>query len=81
MLARKILNQRHFGFGDFISINSGDAYAFLVHVEHNLDRFRLLFMKDVLQNLHNELFSSVIVVMQENLIKGRALDLFLGLGN
>jgi len=68
MLARKILNQRHFGFGDFISINAGDAYAFLVHVEHDLNRFGLLFMKNILQNLHNELFSSVIVVMQENFI-------------
>jgi len=68
MLAREILHQGHFGFSDFISINAGDAYAFLVYVEHDLNRFGLLFMKDILQNLHNEFFSSVIVVVQENFI-------------
>ena len=72
MLAREILDQRHFGFGDFISINAGDAYAFLVHVEHDLDSLGMLFMKDILQNLHNELLSSVIVVVQQNFIEGRA---------
>ncbi len=68
MLARKIFNQSHLGFSDFMSINTGDPYAFLVHMEHDLNRFGLFFMKDILQNLHNELFSSVIVVMQENFI-------------
>ena len=48
MLARQVLNQRHFGLGDFISIDAGNANAFLVHMEHDLNRFGLLFMENIL---------------------------------
>src|SRR4029078_5001606 len=38
-------------------------------------------MKNVLQNLHNELFGRVIVIVEQDFIEGRPLDLFFGLGD
>ncbi len=81
MLARQVFDQRDFGFRDFVSIDAGDADAFFVDMEHDLQRFSLLFVKDILQDLHDELLSSVIVVMQQYFIKRRPFDLFLGLGD
>src|SRR5881628_1102878 len=63
VLARQVFNQGYLGFSDFISINAGYADAFLVYMKHDLNRFRLLFMKDVLQDLYHKLFSSVIVIV------------------
>jgi hypothetical protein len=50
-------------------------------MKHDLDRFGLFFVKNVLQNLHDKFFRRVIVVMQLDLIKRRAFDLLFGLGD
>ena len=81
MLARQVFDQRDFGFRDLVGINAGDADAFFVNMEHDLQRFGLLFVKDILQDLHDKLLSGVIVVMQKNFIEGRAFELFFGLGD
>jgi hypothetical protein len=50
-------------------------------MEHDLHRLGLLLVKDILEDLHDELLSGVIVVMQENFIERRPFDLFFGLGD
>jgi hypothetical protein len=50
-------------------------------MQHNLDRFGLFLVKNVLQNLHDKFFRRVIVIVQQNFIKRRAFDLLFGLGD
>jgi len=64
MLPRQIFHQGNLGFGDFVTINTCHSKSFFVHVKHDLDRFSLFFMKDILKNLHNKLFGRVIVVVE-----------------
>src|SRR5574341_741746 len=50
-------------------------------MEHDLNGFGLFFVEYILQNPHDELFGGVIVVMEQDFIQGRTLNLFFGLSD
>ena len=81
MLPGQAFDQRHFGLGDFISVNTGDTDASFMNMEHDLNGLGMFFVKDVLENLDDEFFSGIVVVVQQDLIKRGLLELFLCLGD
>jgi hypothetical protein len=52
-----------------------------MNVEHDLHRFGLFFVKNVLKNLHDKFLGRVIVIVQQNFVERRTFNLFLGLGD
>jgi hypothetical protein len=81
VLASQAFYQRHFGLRNLIRVNARNPYALLVDMQHNLNGLGVLFVKHILQDLHNELLGSIIVIVQENFVEGRFFLLFLGLCN
>ena len=81
MLPGQALHNGYFGLSDFIGVNAGHTDTFFMDVKHDLNRLGLLFVEDVLQDLNNEFLGSIIVIVEQNFVKRRLLELLLGLGN
>src|SRR5262245_34857489 len=50
-----------------------------MHVQHDANRRLFRVLEDRLQDLHHELHGRVVVIMQEDLVELRPLELLLGL--
>jgi len=81
VLLCQTLDQGHLGFGKLVSIDSGYPNPLFMDMEHDLDSLCVFSMKNVLQDLHYEFLSCVIVIVQQNFIERRFFDLFFGLGD
>jgi hypothetical protein len=81
VLARQAFNQSNLGLGDFVRVNTGDADAFAMDVEHDLNGLGGFLVKNVLENLHDKFFGGVIVVMQQDFVERWSFELLLGLGD
>jgi hypothetical protein len=64
VLPGETFDQSDLGFGDLIGINASYSDSLLVYVEHDLNRFCMFLMENILQHLHNELLGSIIVIVQ-----------------
>ena len=81
MFARKVHNLRHFGFRNFIGVDSALSDSIVVDVQHDsCGRFAIL-VEEALENVNHEFHRRVIVIEQQNAVKVRPLGLRLCLGD
>jgi hypothetical protein len=73
--SRVFLYLRYFRFRDLVRVQACDTLPFLVYLQHNSDRIFSVFMKKALKNLRDELHRGVIVVVQQNGVMLRLLEL------
>ena len=74
MLLREVARLQGFGFGDVAGVRPGDAFAALMHVEHNLLGAWPRMVKNAFQYEHDEFHRRVIVVIQHHMIGLRFPD-------
>src|ERR1700677_454223 len=66
----------HLGFRNLVREDAAHTLSLGVHLEHNPSRLGAVHREEPLQNIHDELHGSIVVVDQHNLIQGRTLDLW-----
>lgn len=75
MLLREVAGLQGFGFGDVAGVRPGDAFAALMHIEHDLLGSRSRMVKNAFQHKHDEFHRRVIIVIQHHMIGLRFSDL------
>ena len=68
MASRQFDHLRHLGFRDFESVNAADSHSVAMNMQHNLDRFLMRFPEETLQDVHNELHRSVVIVKDKDAV-------------
>lgn len=76
----ELLDRANLGLGYLVWIHPRYAHPVLMDMQHNPGRLGLRLMKNLLQNLDDELHRGVIVVKQDALVEPRLLGLGLLLG-
>src|ERR1700692_1617606 len=75
MLSRVRDHLSHLGLRNLISKDPADSFTLGMHLQHNASCFGAVHCKEALQDIDDELHRSVVVIDQQNLIEGRALEL------
>ena len=72
--AGKIIHLRHLGFSHFAGIDTTQATATRMHMEHDLRGLLHVHGKELLQHLDDEVHRGVVIVEQQHLPPGRRLQ-------
>ncbi len=68
---------RRFHLGDLAGINSGHAHALRMHLKHDAHGVRFRPLKDRLQDEDDEIHRRKIVIVNQDLVERRRLELLL----
>ena len=64
----------HFGLGDAVDVDAGDASALAMHTEHDFFGFGALFCEYIAENHDDEVHGGVVVVVEKHFIFPGAFD-------
>ena len=78
VVSRIVVDLRYLGLGDLVRVNTTDAAALSVYLQHDAYRFLSVHSKKVFEYVNNELHRSVVVVQQDDPEQRRFLDPWLG---
>lgn len=81
MLPRKIHDLRHFGLGNFVRKHAALADPVVMNMQHDLRRGFNVLVKELLQNMNDELHWSVVIVQDQNAVEVRTFRLGLDFGD
>ena len=79
MLPRKVHDLRHLALGNLVRINSANADALVVNVQHDARRVFLSFVEEPLKDKNDELHRREIVIEKQDLVEARLLRFRSGL--
>ena len=65
VLLGKVHGLVHFGLGDLVGVYATHSNSFLMNMEHNLGRFVMGLVKEVLQNMDHKLHGRVVVIQHQ----------------
>lgn len=80
MFLRQRQDARDFCFSYFVSKDACDTNALMMYLKHDPDRILLGLMKDIHQDKHHKLHRRVIVIVKQDLVERRFLQLLFALG-
>ncbi len=75
MLLREIGDLRHLRLGDVPRINADDGVALVMDGEHQVRRLGLRLVEELGEHQDDELHGGVVVVVEDDLVLARLLDL------
>jgi len=75
MLSRICDHLSYLGLCNFISKDATDSFAFGMDLQHNPSCFGSVHREEPMQDIDHELHGSVVVMDQNNLVKGRPFEL------
>ncbi len=81
MLAGKIHDLRHFGFGNFVCKNATLPDPMMMHMQHDLRCCFNILLEEFFQHVDDEFHWRIIIVQNENAIKIWTLRFRLNLGD
>jgi hypothetical protein len=76
VLARELFGLASLHLGDFVRVNTRDPDPLVVHEEHDARGVCLIVVKHGPENVDHELTCRVVVIMNEDFVESRTLDLF-----
>jgi hypothetical protein len=81
MFARKVHNLRHFGFRDFVGVDSALSDSVVVNMQHDSRGCLAILVEEALEHVNHELHGCVVVIEQQNTVKVWPLGLRLRFGD
>src|SRR5437879_12258039 len=75
VLPGEVHDLRHFGFGYLIGIDTTNTDPASMHMQHDAGRFLATLAKKTFEDVHDELYRRVVVILHQYLIHRRLLRL------
>lgn len=69
MLARKVHNLGHFGFGDFIGENAALPDTVVMNMQHDARGFLPVLLEETLHDVDDKLHGSVVIIQKQHAIE------------